>query len=36
MSKHESEVLTLLQNIVTKPVAIKSIEVCMTMVKDNF
>ena len=36
MSKHENEVSTLLQNIVTKPVAITSIEVWMTMFKDKF
>ena len=36
MSKHESEVSTFLQNIVTKPVAITSIEVWMAMFKDKF
>ena len=33
MNKHESEVSTFLQNIVTKPFAINNIEVWITMFK---
>ena len=36
MNKDESVVSTLLQNIVTKPVAINSIEVWMTMFKKAY
>ena len=36
MNKHESEVSTFLQNIVTKPVAINSIEIWMTTFKKAY
>ena len=36
MKKHESEVSTLLKNIITKPIGINSIEVWMTMFKKAY